>query len=50
MLIELVKRVNEHSENFNKELENIKKTQLEMKISVAEIKKNKQTKKIHWME
>ena len=31
MLTEIEKRIHEHSENFNKELENVKKTQSEMK-------------------
>ena len=31
MLTEIEKRIHEHSENFNKELENVKKTQAEMK-------------------
>ena len=35
MLIELEKRTDEHSENFNKELENIRKTQSEMKNSIT---------------
>ena len=38
MLTELGKRTNEHSENFNKELECIRKTQSEMKNSIAAIK------------
>ena len=31
ILTEIEKRIHEHSENFNKELENVKKTQSEMK-------------------
>ena len=31
MLTEIEKRIHEHSENFNKELENVKDTQAEMK-------------------
>ena len=40
MLTELGKRTDEHSENFNKELENIKKKQSEMKNTITEIKIN----------
>ena len=29
--VDVEKRIHEHSENFNKELENVKKTQAEMK-------------------
>ena len=36
MLTELKKRIDEHSENFNKELENIRKTQSEMKNSIVQ--------------
>ena len=36
MLSELGKRIDEHSENVNKELENIRKIQPEMKNSVSE--------------
>ena len=39
VLTELGKRSNEHSEILNKELENIKKTQPEMKNSMTEIEK-----------
>ena len=40
MLTELWERIDEYSESFNKELENIKKkTKSEMKNSIAEIKK-----------
>ena len=38
MLTELEKRIDIHSENFNEELENIKKTQSDMKNSIAKIK------------
>ena len=38
MLIGLGKRIDAHSENFNKALENIKSTQSEMKNSIIEIK------------
>ena len=38
MLTDLGKRIDLHSDNFKKELENIKKTQLEMKNLIAEIK------------
>lgn len=42
ILIELKKRIEVQSENFNKELENTKKTQSEMNSSISEIKrKNK---------
>ena len=37
MLTELRNRIEEHSENFNKELENIKETQLEIKNTVTEM-------------
>ena len=40
MLTELGKRTDEHNENFNKELENIKKKQSEMKNTITEIKIN----------
>ena len=36
---ELRKRMNEHSENFNKELEHIKRNQTELKNKITEIKK-----------
>ena len=39
MLTELGERIDEYSESFNKELENIKKTKSEMKNSIAEKKK-----------
>ena len=39
MLTELGKRIDVNSECFNKELENIKKTQPEMKNSMTEIEK-----------
>lgn len=39
MLTELGKRTDEYSENFNTELENIKKNQLELKNTINE-KKN----------
>ena len=38
MLTELRKRIDEHSENFNKELENIKKNQSELKNPITELK------------
>ena len=38
MLTELKKRIQEHSENFNKELENIKKNQSELKNTITEMK------------
>ena len=38
MLTELGKRIDEHSENFNKKLGNIKKSQSEMKNSITEKK------------
>ena len=37
MLNELRRRMDEHSENFNEELENIKKDQTEMKNTIKEI-------------
>ena len=37
MLTELGRRMDEHSENFNKELENIKRNQTELKNRVTEI-------------
>ena len=41
MLTELGKRKEQHNENFNKELENNKETQSEIKNSTGEIKKKK---------
>ena len=38
MLIELRRRVDEQSENFNKKIENIKKNQSEMKNTLIEMK------------
>ena len=38
MPTELGKRVDEHSENSNRELENIKKNQSELKNTIAEMK------------
>ena len=38
MLTELKRRIDEHSENFNKELENIKKNQAELKNTIMENK------------
>ena len=38
MLTEFEKRVDEHSKNFNKELEHIKKNQSEMKNTIIEMK------------
>ena len=38
MLTELGKRIDEHSENFNKKLENVKKNQSEMKNKITEMK------------
>lgn len=37
MLRELGNRIDEYSENYNKELENIKKAQVEIKNSITEI-------------
>ena len=37
MLNELRRRMDKHSENFNKELENIKKNQTELKNIITEI-------------
>ena len=37
MLRELGNRIDEYSENYNKELENIKGAQLEIKNSITEI-------------
>ena len=42
MLTELGKRIDEHSENFNKELENIKKNQSEVKNTVTNEKHYKE--------
>ena len=42
MLTELGKRTDEHSQNFNKELENIKKNQSELKNTITEMKKTHQ--------
>ena len=39
MLIELGRRMDEHSENFNKELENIKNNQSGLKNIITEMKK-----------
>ena len=39
MLNELGKKIDEHSEHFNKELENIKKNQGELKNAITEMKK-----------
>ena len=36
MFTKLRKRIEEYSENFNKELENIKKSQLELKNTITE--------------
>ena len=41
MLTELGKRIEEHSENFKKEVENIKKNHLELKNTITEMKKEK---------
>ena len=38
LLTRLRKRIDEHSENFNKELENIRRVQPEMKNYISEIK------------
>ena len=38
MLTDIRKRTDEHNENFNKELKNIKKNQLELKNTVIEMK------------
>ena len=38
LLIELRKIIDEHSENFNKELENIKRNELGLKNTIAEVK------------
>ena len=38
MLTELGRRMDEHSENFNKELENIKKNKSELKNTITEVK------------
>ena len=38
MLTELRKRIDEHNENFNKEIENIKMIQSELKNSIIEMK------------
>ena len=38
MLTELGTRIDEHSENFNKELKNIKKNQSELNYTITEIK------------
>ena len=38
MLTELGKRIDEHSESFNKELENIRKNQLELENKITEMK------------
>ena len=38
MLTELGKRIDEHSQNFNKQLENIKKNQSEVKNTITEMK------------
>ena len=38
MLTELGKRIDEHSKNFYKELENIKKDPLELKNTITEMK------------
>ena len=43
MLTELGKRINEHCEIFNKELENTKKTQSDMKNLIVEIGIKKHT-------
>ena len=40
MLAELGRIIEEHSKNFNKELENIKKDESELKNTITEIKKN----------
>ena len=40
MLTELGKRIDEHSENFNKELENFKMNQSELKNTISEMKKH----------
>ena len=37
MLTELGRRMDEHSENFNKELENIKKNKSELKNTITEV-------------
>ena len=37
-LIKLGRRMDEHSEKFNKELENVKKNQTELKSTITEIK------------
>ena len=42
MLTELGKRIDEHSENFNKELENIKNNQSEVKNTVTNEKHYKE--------
>ena len=39
MLTELEKRIEEHSENFNKQLENTKKNQSELKNTMTKMKK-----------
>ena len=38
MLTELERRLDEHSDNFNKELENIKKNQSELRNKIIEMK------------
>ena len=38
MTTELGKRIDEYSENFNKELENVKKNQSQLKNAITEIK------------
>ena len=43
MLTELGKRIDKHSENFNQELENIKKNQSELKNTITEMKKKELT-------
>ena len=43
MLNKIGRRMDEHRENFNKELENIKKNKTELKNTITEMKKqNKQ--------
>ena len=42
MITELWRRKDEQSENFNRELENIKKKQSELKNTITEMKNRKQ--------
>ena len=40
MLKELGRRLDKHSENFNKELDNIKRSQAKVKNAITDIKKH----------